>query len=146
MVMRNPVLSVINNLDITGKIALTKTIGIFLLSERFILLFFGNEFYNSIIILKILAVALLFMFILRPFSRTLIVINKQKLNASIVFSIMILNIILNLILIPIFSYVGAAITILICEMVFFFSTYYYAAKHEYRVPLKITIKPILAAF
>ena len=67
------------------------------MSERFIDLIYGKEFTNSVIILKILSIMIIFMFLIRPLSRMLVAVEKQKALMKISFFTAILNIILNLI-------------------------------------------------
>jgi len=58
----------------------------------------------------------------------LIAKDARKLLINIAIFILILNVVLNLILIPIFSFIGAAIVTLISELVLFLVNYYYTKK------------------
>lgn len=91
------------------------SVGIFMLSKDFILLFYGEQYINSIDALKILTwdVILKFLYICAGF--ILISTDKQNKMAIIVVFSAFLNIILNLFLIPSYSYIGSSIATLITE-------------------------------
>lgn len=76
---------------------------------------YGAEFLNSIYTLKILSWALFLIFLEYLFSQSLYAMNMQKINMYLMGICMILNILLNLILIPIYSHNGAAIATLLTE-------------------------------
>ena len=84
-------------------------IGVTLLSEKIILLFFGSDFAPSIIALQILVWSFLFASFGAVFGYLLNSINKQMILTKIVGIGAALNIILNLMLIPTYSYLGASI-------------------------------------
>ena len=84
-------------------------IGVTLLSDRIILLFFGSEYAPSIIALQILVWSFLFASLGAVFGYLLNSINKQMMLTKIVGVGATLNIILNLMLIPTYSYLGASI-------------------------------------
>lgn len=84
-------------------------IGVTLLSDRIILLFFGSDYAPSIIALQILVWSFLFASLGAVFGYLLNSINKQMILTKIVGVGATLNIILNLILIPTYSYLGASI-------------------------------------
>jgi len=75
----------------------------------------GTDFKQSVIPLSFLSFALLGGFMASGFSQMVIALHKQKQVVLVVFLAMSLNLILNLILIPRFSYKGAAIATLISE-------------------------------
>lgn len=121
-------------------------VGIFMLSDRFIYLVYGKQFINSIFALKILIISLIFAFIIRPVNKVLVAIGKQKIPVYLTVIIGPLNIILNIILIPIFSLNGAAIATLISEILLFLITYFFLYKYSYRISLfKMSFKVIIAS-
>ena len=84
-------------------------VGVTLLADRIILIFFGSDYAPSIIALQILVWSFLFAALGGVFGYLLNAINKQMILTKIVGIGATLNIILNLILIPYYSYLGASI-------------------------------------
>lgn len=125
--------------------ALPILIILIVLADEFITIIYGNEFINSIITLQILSVYLSMRFVNHATGFTLSSTNKEHLRA---FSAAIAagsNIILNLFLIPEYSYVGAAVATVLTEVVLFSFYYYFTAKHFHRLPLQKTIlKPFIS--
>jgi O-antigen/teichoic acid export membrane protein len=88
------------------------TVGIGILSRDIILSIYTEEFINSILPLKILLAGLVFSYLSFPIGAFLNACNRQVTQTIIVFVVMVLNIVLNVILIPIYGVVGAAIAAL----------------------------------
>ncbi|KKG56894.1 flippase [Methanosarcina mazei] len=99
-----------------GAIGIPIGVGTTLLADKIILTIFGNQYIDSIISLKILVWSSVFIFLSDPLARLLESSNKQSIVARITFICMVENIILNLIAIPKYSYVGASATTLITEL------------------------------
>jgi len=100
------------------------TIGIGILSRDIILSLYTAEYMNSILPLQILLAGLVFSYVSFPIGAFLNACNRQVTQTVIVFFVMVINIILNLILIPRIGVVGAAISALIgnlCLTVFGYS-------------------------
>ncbi|MFX1487226.1 MAG: flippase [Promethearchaeota archaeon] len=91
-------------------------VGVTLLADRIIQLIFGIEYMSSIIALQILVWSGVFIFMGGAFGRLLESSNRQKTIAKITGCSMVLNVILNLILIPGFSYIGTSVTKIITEL------------------------------
>lgn len=106
-------------------LGLPLALGITLLADKFILLFYGQQFSNSIIALQILAWDIFLFFLWFNGSFILITINKQNLWAVAAVSTALFNIILNLFLIPPLSYVGAAIATIIAESLCVIIVFYF---------------------
>jgi O-antigen/teichoic acid export membrane protein len=126
-------------------LGLPLVIGISLLADRFILLIYGERFSGSILILQILAwdVLLKFLYICSGF--VLISTDKQNQMAKIVGCTALLNVVLNLLLIPSYSYIGAAIATIASEVFLLISYIYINYRNSYSIPLhKISAKPIVA--
>ena len=120
-------------------------VGTILLADRIIPLFYGEGFSHSIIALQILSLYLPISFISYALGRTLPSINKEPLHAISAIIAAIVNIVLNLLLIPRYSLVGAAITTVLSVSVLFILNYYFVAKNFHRLELRpILIKPCLA--
>ena len=121
------------------------TVGVTILANRFIIFIYKNEFVLSGSILQILIWAVLFMFVNQSMGYLLNAINKQKCftisNGVCAFA----NIILNLALIPKYSYIGAAIATVSTQIISFSLLYYFTSANGYKINLiKTTYKPIIA--
>jgi len=90
-------------------------VGVTLLANKIILLIFGAEYINSIIALQILVWSSVFIFLSSAFARLLESSNRQLTITKITAINALANVILNLILIPKFSYIGASIATVITE-------------------------------
>ena len=89
------------------------TIALFFFSEVIIHLLYTENYYPAIITFQILALSLVFNSLNSIQNSLLIASNRQKVNTMSIGFCCVLNVILNLILIPIYSYNGAAIATLI---------------------------------
>lgn len=127
-------------------LGLPLAIGIFMLADGIIFFFYGAEFGNSIIALKILAWDVLIKFLYLCSSYILIATDKQKQMTYIVIATALLNIILNLFLIPSYSYVGSGIATLITEF-FLLTIYLYMNIRDSFTPdiKKFLLQPIIAS-
>jgi len=120
-------------------------VGTTLLSDKIILLLYGEPFLNSIIALQILIWATLFMFLNYPLGTVLVSINRERLSLFNGSMCVIINITLNLLLIPKFSYVGASIATVVTEATLFLLGYYFISKYLCTLPVrKIIVKPSCA--
>jgi O-antigen/teichoic acid export membrane protein len=120
-------------------------VGVFLISDKIILLFFGQNFFNTIIALQILSWDLFIKFLYLCALFVLISINKQKQILITVICTALLNIGLNIFLIPSYSYVGAAVATLITETFLLIVYLYLNHRYSYTIQINKTIlSPILA--
>jgi O-antigen/teichoic acid export membrane protein len=107
------------------------TFGVWTLAAQFIGLVYGQEFIPTALALQILIFSLVFNFLSFPVGALLNACNRQT-TATINMGItMIVNVILNIILIPWFgekAYLGAAIAALGGSATLFFSGFYWADK------------------
>ena len=127
-------------------LGLPLTVGITLLADRIILFFYGQQFYPSIIALQILAWDILLIFSYMCFAFILVSIDKQNQMAVIAGCAALLNVILNLILIPHFSYVGAAVATLITETILISLYFILISKSFYKLSISnIFIRPSIAS-
>ncbi len=90
-------------------------VGTTLLADKIILLIYGVEYSNSVVALQILVWSSVFIFLSSAFGRLLESSNKQIIATKITGICMVENIVLNLMVIPKFSYVGASVTTVITE-------------------------------
>jgi O-antigen/teichoic acid export membrane protein len=126
-------------------LGLPLALGITLLADKIILLFYGEQFYPSIIALQILAwdVLLVFLYVCSAF--ILVSTDKQNQMAVIAGCTALINVILNLFLIPSFSYVGAAIATIVTETILISLYFILISKSFYKLPIsKISIRPLIA--
>lgn len=84
-------------------------------------LLYGVEFMGSVLPLVILALGFPFIMLNRLNNYTLVAMGLQKWTFYIIMSAAVLNVVANLIVIPVYSYVGASITTVITEALVFFA-------------------------
>lgn len=126
-------------------VGLPITVGIFLLADKFILLFYGQEFLNSVSVLRILSWDILLKFLYICVLFILISADKQKKLAIIAGGAAFLNIVLNLFLIPEFSLIGAAIATILTETFLLLVFIYILFINNLVINLKRSfIKPLIA--
>ena len=82
------------------------SVGLFLLAQQYNDLL--NLYPQSAAALRILAIAIVFMFVDNTFAAVLNAIDRQKLFAYVALSGLVINAALNLVLIPQFGYIGAS--------------------------------------
>jgi O-antigen/teichoic acid export membrane protein len=126
-------------------LSLPISIGLFIIARHIILFVYGQDYSKSIIVLGILAWFILFKFISYLTGIVLSSINKQKYRMYSQGSAALINLVLNLVLIPKYSYIGAGIATLISEIVLFTLTFIFVSKyfHVFNV-FKILYKPLIA--
>jgi O-antigen/teichoic acid export membrane protein len=122
------------------------TIGGVILGDRIISTVYGEEFLNSIVVFKVLTFTIIFNSLTSIQTAVLVAANKQQLNNISVSACAVLNIILNLLLIPQYSYAGAAVATLI-SVVFLYLFGFYFVHHNFRIqPLDMeSFKYVLAS-
>jgi O-antigen/teichoic acid export membrane protein len=122
------------------------TIALVLLADKVVLLVFGKEFLPSTIVLQILGIALLFMFLNTHLLMVLTAINRQKTVMVNTVFCLITNVVLDILLIPIWSYVGASIGTLAAEIVLFISCFLVVSREIHAIRLHRMIwKPLFCA-
>jgi len=117
-----------------------------LLAENIILLIFGPEFMPSAIALQILVWSTVFIYISQPFGQLVRSTNKQMIETKITAIGAILNIFLNLLIIPKFSYIGASITTVITEFFVLLAYILVFFKTEYGLKRKLFLDTGIKAF
>lgn len=116
-----------------------------LVADKVIFIFYGEQYMNSVIVFEILLWSLPFYFVTRMQLTLLGAINKQHISVYFTLIILLINIVLNSILIPLYGYIGAAIATLISEIIFSITTSSYLLYHKYKASMqKILWKPLLA--
>ncbi|MBU1145958.1 flippase [Patescibacteria group bacterium] len=100
-------------------IAMPVAFGIFSLAEPLILKLYGVSYAASILPLQVAIFAVVFIFLNYPIGSLLNATDRQMTNTIIMGVCMALNVVLNVILIPRFSYLGAAISTVISHTLLF---------------------------
>lgn len=123
-------------------IAFPIAIGITLLGDNFILLLYKEEFLLSVIALQILIWYIPIRFINCITSISLAAMDKAwiRTNAAIVCSFF--NIGVNLVLIPMYSFKGAAIATILTEILLFATYFYFIRKYLYQRIISFNIKTL----
>lgn len=127
--------------------ALPLSVGGFLLAPKIISLFFGREYLEAAPVLKVLFLLLLPCSV-ASFTNCILTIKNPRITMWIAGGVMVpLNIILNLLLIPKFSYYGAAVATLVTEIAGAILSLYYNFKLISGLklnPEQLLKKPVLA--
>jgi O-antigen/teichoic acid export membrane protein len=96
--------------------------------------------------LQILALGIVFMFASNAFIAALNAIDRQVMFTWAAAASMVVNVTLNLVLIPFYGYYGASWATVITELVLLTSAYLLVARELYRAPLhRLAWKPLLAS-
>lgn len=114
-----------------------------ILSDNIIIFVFGYGYLQSVIALQILIWTTVFTFAGASFIKLLESINKQLIMTKISAIGVVINILLNLVLIPKFSYVGAGISTVITEIFIVISVIKINYKIGYGIPLKSVRETLL---
>jgi O-antigen/teichoic acid export membrane protein len=116
-------------------IGLPISIGVTLLADKIIQIVYGSMYIHSAIALQILVWSFFIMCVCTVPTLGLSSANKQHVVTTGMGITAILNIILNLVLIPKYSLIGAAIaTIIVCSFEFFFEFYF---MNKYAVKIRL---------
>lgn len=119
---------------------------IFVAADEKLLSRVSEGFYGTDIALQILIFALLFQFLNILFAFILIALDKQSRLLYINAVGVVFNIVTNIIFIPKYGFIGAAITSVISELIILIATYFTAKKYlEFSVNLKNTVKIIVSS-
>jgi len=116
-------------LKVIWMITLPITVMLFFLAQEIIHVLAGVEFKEAVIVLQILAPALGAVFLAHFFNSVLIVANQQKKLLIILSITAVTSVILNLIFIPHFSYMAAAIISTVSEILVVFLAYVLTRKY-----------------
>jgi O-antigen/teichoic acid export membrane protein len=120
-------------------------VGTTMTANKIIFFFYGQAYANSIVILQILAWNILILFLYTILGGFLISIDKQNQMALSVVLTALLNVVLNVLLIPYLSYVGSALATLFAVTFLLVTYLFFLSKYLHRLPYKkIIMKPALA--
>ena len=121
-------------------------LGTTMVSDKIIFLVYGYKFSNSIIILQILIWASVIIFLNSLLGFVLYSVGKQKQATITTFLKIIANVSLNLILIPKYSYIGAALATVGTELIGLIVYFYIVSKNVFRLKIMLMIyKPLIAS-
>lgn len=115
----------------------------FLYARPVIELIYGSKFENSVPLLQILGINAVFLFITYPLSHFLMANHQEKYYIKVLLTLVLLNIGLNLVLVPRLGVVGAAFTTIITEAV---SVILLMRKNPIKIEFSPLVKIVLAAF
>jgi len=122
-------------------------VGTSLLANRIISLFYGEEFLSSALALQILIWAEILVFINAISGQLLNAIDKEKAFAFAAGFCLVFNVISNIILIPLLSFIGSAIAVLLTQIILGVLFYIHFMKKGYYLNIKnIGIAPVFACF
>jgi len=117
-----------------------------ILSKNIINILFGKEFQNSVVALQILLVGVVFVFQIWLFQIILNSIDKQKVVMYVGLTGLIVNVFLNLLLIPRYGFRGAAATTVMSELMVFSIYYFYLHRSYFKISVwKLSLKPLFAS-
>lgn len=108
-------------------------VGTTLLAKRLILLIFGTEYMNSIFPLQILVWSSVFIFLDQAFGNLLNTINKQIIITKVTGICVGVNVVLNLILIPKYSLIGASVATVLTQFTGSLLIFIWSSKVGYSV-------------
>jgi len=132
-------------LDVLIIIIIPLIVGLLILSLPIVTLIGGKDFIASAQPLQVLVFAVGLIFLGNLFGHSIIALDKQKVGAWIYFGGMVFNVITNLIFIPKYSYLGAAITTVFTELIVTFLMLYLIWKTiSYFPSFKIIFKALFA--
>ncbi|HHO77189.1 MAG TPA: flippase, partial [Deltaproteobacteria bacterium] len=114
-------------------------VGVTFLADMIIPLIFGSSYNPAVPVLEILIWAGVLMFPTTLFGTVLASIDRQNLGMYAVGFCALINIVLNMILIPRYSYLGAAYATVITEVVGFALQYWFLSKHLHAINLPRTV-------
>ena len=101
---------------------------LYFIAPEFFLLFYGNEFNNSVAIFQFFLIALLFKFFAFPYGFLLLATNKENLRLLIQGISALFNLFANLILIPRYGIFGAAISTILSEFIILILYFFFGKK------------------
>lgn len=113
--------------------------GLTLLAGPVIALIFGPDFEPSVTVLQITIWAIVFLFLVEPHARILLIHNRQRQAARIMTLTTGLNITLTLLLIPVLGINGAAVARLVASLALYLA--FYAYSHFVIMPSRQPFSP-----
>jgi O-antigen/teichoic acid export membrane protein len=120
--------------------------GTTVLADKVINIIYGAPFHNSIIVLQIVIWSVSILFLNFVLTTTLTSINLQRVVMYATGLAVTVNIILNLLVIPGYSYVGASYVMIATELTTFSICFYYASRNLCFIQLhRLLLKPLVGS-
>jgi O-antigen/teichoic acid export membrane protein len=127
-------------------LSLPVAVGMTLLAQPIILLIYKSSFLPSVLVLQILIWTVPITFLNYIFGSILPAMNRQNTLLKITFISMVFNIALNLLVIPTYSYVGAAVVTVLTEVIVIALCFFVLSKSFCSVNIpNVLIKPAIAS-
>jgi O-antigen/teichoic acid export membrane protein len=126
-------------------LSLPVIVGVIILSDRFILLLYGEDFATSATLLRAHIISLLPFGTLFVLARALTATDNQKIDMYINALCALLNFILNLVLIPLWAEMGAVIATFVTVVIFNQLQYVFISRRLFRVDFISPIGRIIPA-
>jgi O-antigen/teichoic acid export membrane protein len=127
-------------------LGLPAAVGTTIFADRIILGIFQEGFAPAAIALRVLIWMVPIGFLTQMFGTILASINRQNLAAKIVLAYTIVNVVMNSILIPRYSYVGASIVMVTTSLMAFVPLYIFLSKLVCRISIpKLIFRPVIAS-
>ena len=117
----------------------------FSFADKIILIIYGTAYIPSIIALQALIFVIPIIFVTNLFNNLLGAINRQRILIIITGIGALFNVVLNLILIPKLSYIGASLATVFTECIVFTLMFYYISKYFLRISLKQNISKTIVS-
>lgn len=117
-------------------------VGITLLADNIIFFVFGADYVPSVIALQILIWSIVLIFARTAFERVLESANRQMIVTKVFGFCTFLNVILNIVLIPKYSYIGAAVATLITDFAVFAIIFIWSRKIGFSIPNKQLVEVV----
>ncbi len=124
-------------------LALPMALIVTLLAQPIIQLIFGSEFSGSVIALQILIWASAIMYVTMVLGSAIITANRQMVSFKLTIVAVLLNIILNYIVIPTYSYIGASATTVATEAFGLLMGMFFLNRWGYKLDMSIMCLPPL---
>jgi O-antigen/teichoic acid export membrane protein len=102
--------------------------GIFAIAPELIHTFYGSDYAESPAVLQILIFVLIFVFLDFPMGSFMNATGNQRIKTGIMGVTMVINVVSNLLLIPVLGIPGAAVSALLC-FAFMFTAGFFAVRH-----------------
>jgi len=120
--------------------------GTTVLADKVIDIVYGAQFYNSAAVMRIAIWSVALLFFNYVLSTTLTSINLQRVVTYATGICVAVNIVLNLLVIPTFSYIGASYVMVATELTTFSICFYYTSKSLCFIRVhRLVFKPLIAS-
>jgi len=121
-------------------------VGVLILGDKIVLFLYQGEYSPSVVVLRILSLMIPVRFCSYALGITLSAIDKQKARTFSAGLSAVINIVLNLVFIPLFGFVGVSIVRIVTEIVLFGGYYFFVSKSLSKISFKaMLLKPAFAA-